>query len=441
MAACYQELLEMLKRETARQLPEIEENGDWLWHHPETGFKEFMTQEYCLSVLKRHGLEAVTYPGTTGFTCVADSGKPGPCIGILGEMDSVVCFDHPDCNKETGAAHACGHSIQMATAMGAFLTLAEGGFLEKLCGKVMLIAVPAEECLEMEWRLNEIREGRLHYLGGKAELLCRGAFDGVDAVISTHAGTGNSGTITTCGSHNGFVAKMVTFKGRSAHAAAGPDKGINALYMANTALTALNGIRETFRDEDCVRIHPIITKGGDIVNAIPEEVRLESQVRAKKLDAVMDASEKFDRAMGGGAYAFGGQVVISNQPGYLPYTPTRVFDEIAVEVTEDVLGAGKGGFGAHTSGSEDLGDLNSIIPSIMANTNFMSGSHHAADYQIADRKIYEATTLFLGALACKLLDEDGKMTEAVKKAHEPLFKNVKEYCDFVDQLFYEKVLP
>ena len=84
-----------------------------------------------------------------------------------------------------------------------------------------------------------------------------------------HAGLGNDGTITILGSHNGFISKNVTFQGRSAHAAADPENGINALYMANTALTALNSLRETFKDSDTVRVHPIITKGGTVVNAIP----------------------------------------------------------------------------------------------------------------------------------------------------------------------------
>lgn len=76
---------------------------------------------------------------------------------IMGEMDSLICYSHPDCNPETGAAHACGHSIQMATAIGAFLTLAESGVLKNFGGKVMLAGVPAEECLESEWRMQEIK--------------------------------------------------------------------------------------------------------------------------------------------------------------------------------------------------------------------------------------------------------------------------------------------
>ena len=83
MEQLYKETLERLTAELKKQLPEIEANGDWLWHHPETGFKEIQTQQYCLDVLKKHGFEARTWPDVTGFTCTLDTGTPGPCVMIM----------------------------------------------------------------------------------------------------------------------------------------------------------------------------------------------------------------------------------------------------------------------------------------------------------------------------------------------------------------------
>ena len=90
MEELYKKTLDRLKAELKKQLPEIEANGDWLWHHPEAGFKETETQKYCLEVLKNHGFEACTWPDVTGFTCTYDTGRPGPCVMIMGEMDSDV---------------------------------------------------------------------------------------------------------------------------------------------------------------------------------------------------------------------------------------------------------------------------------------------------------------------------------------------------------------
>ena len=256
-----------------------------------------------------------------------------------------------------------------------------------------------------------------------------------------NAGLGNDGTITILGSHNGFTSKNVTFIGRSAHAAADPENGINALYMANTALTALNAMRETFSDNDGVRVHPIITKGGTVVNAIPEEVRIECQCRAKKMETVLEVSEKFDRAMAAGAYAFGGQAVISTQPGYLPYRPVPELDQTAIQVAEDILGKGKWHQGEHNYGSTDLGDLNEVIPGIQVFVNYMEGVHHAADYKIADRKIYETSPLFLAVMACRLLDDGGALARKVKEAHQPLFASAQGYCSYVQALATEQKLP
>ena len=441
MEKLHKEILEKLRDEIKKQLPEIEANGDWLWHHPEIGFKEEETQKHCLEVLKQHGFEAKTWPDVTGFTCTYDTGRPGPCIMIMGEMDALICASHPDANKETGAAHACGHAIQVASAMGAFFTLVESGVLENYGGKVMLAGVPAEECLDTEWRTQEIRKGRIHFLGGKAELLYRGGFEGVDIVISMHGGLGNDGTITIVGSHNGFTSKNVTFKGRSAHAAADPENGINALYMANTALTALNSMRETFPDSDTVRVHPIITKGGSVVNAIPEEVTVECQCRAGKMETVLDVSRKFDKAMGAGAYALGGQAIVETQLGYLPYRPLPELDGVAKMAADDVLGEGHWKQGEHNCGSTDLGDLNEVIPGIQVFVNYMHGDHHAADYGIEDRKIYETAPLFLADMACRLLENDGALTKKVKEAHKPLFASADGYCTYVKSLETRQILP
>lgn len=305
----------------------------------------------------------------------------------------------------------------------------------------MLVGVPAEECLETEWRMQEIKKGRLHFLGGKAELLCRGAFEGVDVVLSMHAGFRNDGTISIVGSHKGFTSKNVTFKGRSAHAAADPKNGINALYMANIALNALNALRETFSDNETVRVHPIITKGGTVVNAIPEEVCVECQCRAKNMETVLSISKQFDNAMGAGAYAFGGKVVIDTQLGYLPYRPVKELDQVAMQVADDILGKGKWEQEGHNCGSTDLGDLNEVIPGIQVFVNYTHGVHHAADYRIADRKIYEISPLFLAVMTCKLLDNNGELAKKVKEAHKPLFANAQGYCNYVKALATKEILP
>ena len=437
----YKEVLERLKKEAERQRETIERNGDWLWHHPETGYREVKTQEFCLNVLEKYDVKIRTFDGVTGFVCKADSGKPGPVIGLMAEMDSLINFQHPDHDPITGAAHSCGHSVQMATTMGALTILLESGILEELGGKIVLVGVPAEECIEVEWRLEQIKNGKIHYLGGKQELIRRNAFKGIDVMIGIHTGISNDHTFHPAGRHNGFISKKVEFIGKSAHAAGAPELGKNALYMANTALTALNGLRETFKDEDKVRVHPIITAGGEIPNAIPEKVCIECGCRANNIEAEVDAAEKFDRAMIAGAYAFNGHVKIETQPGYLPYIPTAEFDEIAIQTAEEIFGKGYGQPGEDTAGPEDMGDLNCLLPVIQVHINYMNTVQHSSDYRIEDYNIYHDSALFLSALICKMLNHNGELTELVKRKHKPLFVDILSYCRFIDDMFSSEIYP
>src|SRR5207244_3660921 len=82
-----------------------------------------------------------------------------------------------------------------------------------------------------------------------------------------------------------------------------PHTGVNALYAAHIALMGINAIRETFRDEDTVRVHPILTHGGSQVNVIPGEARLETYVRGRTLEAIREANTRVDRALRAGALA------------------------------------------------------------------------------------------------------------------------------------------
>ena len=83
------------------------------------------------------------------------------------------------------------------------------------------------------------------------------------------------------GTNNGTVAKKIQFVGKGAHAGGSPHLGINALNAATLAMSAIHFNRETFVDTDTVRVHPIITKGGEAVSAVPADVRMETFVQGQ----------------------------------------------------------------------------------------------------------------------------------------------------------------
>ena len=128
-------------------------------------------------------------------------------------------------------------------------------------------------------------------------MLRLGHLDDVDMAMMIHATPRTEeGKLAVPISNNGCMVKTVRYIGRAAHAGGAPTSGINALYAAKSGSSAINAIRETFRDEDTIRVHPIITHGGSQVNVIPADVRLETYVRGKTLQAIADADEGGPRA-------------------------------------------------------------------------------------------------------------------------------------------------
>ena len=147
-----------------------------------------------------------------------------------------------------------------------------------------------------------MESGKIDFTCGKAQMIKDGVFDDIDATIMQHTTICNDDYTAgaTSGNH-GFVGKLIKYTGKPSHAGAAPWDGINALNAAILGLMGVNLQRETFKDEDRIRIHPIITKGGDIVNVVPADVRLESYVRGASPRAILDASAKMDRALKAGA--------------------------------------------------------------------------------------------------------------------------------------------
>ena len=128
-----------------------------LWKMPEVGYKEFKTDAYMKDRFRELGYEITAAEGITGFYTVIDTGKEGPTVLVLAELDALYCADHPECDKETKAVHACGHHAQMAAMLGLAAALKEEGALRGLSGKIKLCLVPAEEGIEIEYRLDLIK--------------------------------------------------------------------------------------------------------------------------------------------------------------------------------------------------------------------------------------------------------------------------------------------
>lgn len=404
----------------------------FIWEHPETGYKEFETSAYMEKAFCELGYDLVMAEGITGFYTVLDTGKPGPEVLILGELDSIICPEHPEADKKTGAVHSCGHNAQCAALIGVAAALKEPGILDELCGRIRLCAVPAEELLEIEYR-NELKKaGKIKYLGGKTEFLSRGYFDGVDLAFMLHTSKGFS-AIDAC---VGCIAKNITYKGVAAHAGGAPWNGKNALYAANCGLNAINAIRETFKESDVIRVHPIITSGGAMVNAIPEKVVLESYVRGSSFEAICDANKKVNQALCGAALSIGTNIDITDISGYAPLTCDEGLINVYLEAAKHVVPEYEVRYSKEiNSGSTDMGDLSCIMPVVHPYAGGSEGKDHGNDYRIADPvAACVGSAKIQVAMLYLLLSNGAEKAREIIENFEPQFKSKEEYFEYVDAL-------
>ncbi len=412
----------------------------YIWQNPETGYKEYKTSAYMEENFIKLGYEITKAEGITGFYTVVETGREGPTVLVLSELDAVICRSHPEADPETGAVHACGHNAQCAAMLGVAAALRDEEILKDLSGKIMLCVVPAEESLEMEYRAELREKGIIKYLGGKSEFLSRGYFDGVDLAFMIH--TGGGAHVSYGGRSLGFVGKTITYKGVAAHAGGAPWLGKNALYAANAGLAAVNALRETFKDEDHVRWHPIMTAGGDIVNNIPETAKIESMLRAVSYEALERENEKINRALIGAAISFGVEIEITDEPGYAPLLHDKnlavaakeAFDRIIPFTEKPSMGCGES-FEGVGGGTMDMGDLAMLMPVIHPYMGGSIGKGHGNDYYITDPETACVINAMWQVAILKVLLENGaEKAKNIVKAYNPTFATKEAFLSHQDAL-------
>jgi len=253
------------------------------------------------------------------------------CIAFLAEYDAL---------PEIG--HGCGHNIIGPASCGAAVALAR--VLKNNFGKILVIGTPAEE-------------GG----GGKIPLIKAGAFDGVDAVMMIHP------DIRTKVRANFLANIQMKFKfyGKSAHAAASPFLGKNALDAVILTFNNINALRQQLPSD--VKIHGIITDGGKRPNIIPDFAACWFYVRTKDRNYLESLAEKVKACANAGAMATDCSLEIEEgENKYDPMKHNKAFEDVFRSSLkflniEEYSGEERG------TGSSDIGNLSQIIPTIHPN--------------------------------------------------------------------------
>jgi amidohydrolase len=399
-----------------------------IWAHPELGYKETRTADKVAEVFDALGLPYETGLALTGVRADLEGTEDGPTVAVLGELDAVVCWDHESADKKTGAVHACGHDAQVAAMLGCAIGLVDAGARDYLSGNVAFFGVPAEEFVELEYRQSIMDEGKIEFFGGKQELLRLGYLDDIDIAAMVHVDADTPGRVVNLSAgSNGFVGKTVRYIGQEAHAGAAPHLGVNALNAAMLGIFGIHAQRETFKDEDHIRVHPIITKGGDLVNIVPADVRLETYVRGAQTGAIFEANKRVNRALRAGAEAVGARVEISEIPGYLPLRSCLALSALFESNARDLLGKDAVRTSAFSGGSTDMGDISHIISSIHPYIGGIKGAAHTRSFQVVDLDMVSVIPAkILAMTVIDLLWDGAAEAKRIKEEFKPAF-NKDEY--------------
>ena len=419
----------------------------YIWKHPQTGYTEWIANEYLIEKFEALGYKLVRadrdpkHGKIPGFYTDVDTGRPGPMLCIMGELDALDIANHPE--SVNGMCHSCGHNAQAATMLGLAATLkTDPSILDGLSGKIRLMLVPAEEMIQLAFRSNLIKEGTISYMGGKVEFLHRGYYDGVDLALMVHSGNLGDKYDFSCGQgNNGCMAKVITYKGKSSHAGGAPHEGINAQYAAMLGLQACNDLRETLQEKDTIRFHPIMKGVNCAVNIIPDEMVIESYVRGSNIEAMKRENKKFNRALAGAAAAIGCELHIDDKPGYSPEIHDVAYMQLVEEVCKDLAGADRVNFeyDSWSTGSSDFGDLTCVMPGIQFTSAGASGTAHGINYYLTDPERLLINSIKAQLLvADKLLKDDAAKAKEIVANYKAPYASIPEYLDAIGDFILDR---
>ena len=412
----------------------------WLWAHPQTGYTEWEAHNYLVEKFEALGYTLTLAGNIPGFYTDIDTGKPGPKLCIMGELDALDIANHPE--SVNGMTHCCGHHGQVAALLGIAAAMKEPGALDGLSGSIRLMAVPAEEMIQLAFREELRKQGVIGYMGGKVEFMSRGYFDDVDISMMVHGANSGDDIDFRCGvGNNGCMAKTIKFKGKSSHAGGAPHLGINAQYAAMLGLQACNDLRETFQEKDTIRFHPIMMGVNCAVNIIPDEMKIESYVRGKTIEAIKRENKKVNRALTGAALALGAGVELCDRPGYSPEYHDPAFMKLVEQCCCDLVGTDRVAFdyNSWSTGSSDFGDVTCVMPGVQFNASGASGTGHGIDYFVTD-----PNRLCVNSAKAQLFVTDALLGNGAETAKEiianykPQYPSIKAYFEAINDIILDK---
>ncbi|MCG3419325.1 M20 family metallopeptidase [Oceanobacillus jordanicus] len=383
-----------MKDELTKELDYIKQDlqkmSDHLYYNPELGDQEFESMKLLINYLEKQGFQVETglVGRTTAFKATYEGEKPGPKIAYLAEYDALP-----------GVGHGCGHNLIGTMSVGAAVILSKQ--IDHIGGSVVVLGTPAEETN-----------------GAKVPMSDEGIFSDIDAAMIVHP----SDLSYSSGDSLAMDAIQFAYSGKASHAAASPEKGINALDSVIQLFNGINALREHVTSD--VRIHGIISEGGQAANVVPDSAVAQFYVRAKERDYLNEVVEKIHNIAKGAALMTGATLEISNYELSYDNMITNkalsdAFNKNLQQVSEGPALPAKQSYG-----SIDMGNVSQVVPAIHPYIGFGEEGLIAHTQDFADKTITEEghQTLANGALSLAFTGYDLLTDKALYQSMQQEFK-------------------
>lgn len=310
--------------------PELNELSLEIYNNPELGNEEFIACNLHTELLKKYGFNVETnFSGVaTGFKAEYKSAKPGIAVAYLAEYDALPCI-----------GHGCGHNLLGAVSTGAGIVLKE--IIDEIGGSVVIFGTPAEETS-----------------GAKVIYVENHEFDNIDIALIAHPGS----EYEKSGSSLALEPIQFEFFGKTSHAAASPEKGINALDAAIQTFNNINALREHIQSDS--RVHGVIIDGGKAANVVPDYTKSQFYVRSTSKTYNLELLEKIKNCARGAALATGCELKITKYEfNYDNMVTNEVLSNVFNEKIYEVAGI-KMQEPSKNTGSIDMGQVSQVCPAI-----------------------------------------------------------------------------
>jgi len=394
-------LKKKVKGEVDALIPRLVEMSDWIGTHPELGSEEVEASKLIAGELGKHGfkvkLGVLGMP--TAFKAVYKGKVKGPRIAFLCEYDALP-----------GVGHGCGHNIIGTSGLGAGIAVSK--MMKELPGELWVVGTPAEE-------------GHGPSSSAKKKMAEAGFFEGVDAVMMMHPMGNSTATVAT-----GFLAITgirIEYAGKTAHAAADPQNGLNALNAAVLCFMAIHANRQQLRRNANPVVHGIITEGGLANNIIPDRAVLQFGVRSSDDTYIPTLVEMVKNSAKGAAIATGCEVKVTVNPGLKSNVRNPPLEKLFVKAYEELgIAAEDPDYTAAQppGGSTDFTDLSHFVPGMhtifgFTKTNITSHSRDlcAATLTEEGHKAIEIGAKVLAIAGIEVLT-DMKLRAEIKEAFD-----------------------